>query len=80
MVRSGSHKAVDRSQAEKYRRVGVSLLASARALESIAVTGETRMATRSVSSRCMQRSLEVGQLAADLISQALHRPPAAILA
>jgi hypothetical protein len=40
MVRSGSHKAVDRSQAEKYRRVGVSLLASARALESIAVTGD----------------------------------------
>lgn len=40
MVRSGSHKAVDRSQAEKYRRVGVSLLASAQALESIAVIGD----------------------------------------
>lgn len=40
MVRSGSHKVVDRSQAEKYRRVGVSLLASARALESIAVAGD----------------------------------------
>jgi hypothetical protein len=40
MVRSGSHKSVDRSQAEKYRRVGASLLASARALESIAVPGD----------------------------------------
>jgi hypothetical protein len=40
MVRSGSHKVVDRSQAEKYRRVGVSLLASARALESIALAGD----------------------------------------
>jgi hypothetical protein len=40
VVRSGSHKTVDRSQAERYRRVGVSLLASAWALESIAVAGD----------------------------------------
>lgn len=40
MVRSGRSKGVDPYQAEKYRRVGASLLASAQALESIAVTGD----------------------------------------
>jgi hypothetical protein len=40
MVRIGSAKDVDPSQAEKYRRVGASLLASARALEAIAVAGD----------------------------------------
>lgn len=40
MVRSGSAKEVDRSQAERYRRVGASLLASAQALEAIAVEGD----------------------------------------
>lgn len=40
MVRSGSAKDVDPSQAEKYRRVGASLLASARALEGVAVGGD----------------------------------------
>jgi hypothetical protein len=40
MVRIGSAKDVDPSQAEKYRRVGASLLASARALEAVAVAGD----------------------------------------
>ncbi|HEX8271801.1 MAG TPA: hypothetical protein VF615_04050 [Longimicrobiaceae bacterium] len=40
MVRSGSSKEVDRHQAEKYRRVGASLLASAQALESVAMPGD----------------------------------------
>lgn len=40
MVRSGSSREVDRFQAEKYRRVGTSLLASARALEAVAVPGD----------------------------------------
>jgi hypothetical protein len=40
MVRRGSAKDVDPSQSEKYRRVGASLLASARALEAVAVPGD----------------------------------------
>lgn len=40
MVRSGSSKEIDRSQAERYRRVAASLLASAQALESIAIAGD----------------------------------------
>ena len=40
MVRSSSSKQIDRSQAERYRRVGVSLLASAQALEAVAVEGD----------------------------------------
>lgn len=40
MVRSGSAKEVDPSRAEKYRRVGASLLSSAHALVSVAVTGD----------------------------------------
>jgi hypothetical protein len=40
MVRSGSAKPVDRSEAEKYRRVGASLLASAQALDAVAVVGD----------------------------------------
>jgi hypothetical protein len=40
MVRSGRSKEMDRSQAEKYRRVGASLLASAVALEVVAAEGD----------------------------------------
>jgi hypothetical protein len=40
MVRIGRAKDVDPSEAEKYRRVGESLLASARALEAVAVVGD----------------------------------------
>jgi len=40
MVRSGISKAVDRSQAERYRHVAASLLARAQALEAIATAGD----------------------------------------
>lgn len=40
MARTGSAKEIDPMQAEKYRRVGASLLASARALDAIAVPGD----------------------------------------
>jgi hypothetical protein len=40
VVRAGASKDVDRSQAERYRRVGASLLLSAQALESVAVEGD----------------------------------------
>ncbi len=40
MVRSGSAKDIDPTQSGKYRRVGASLLTSARALDAVAVPGD----------------------------------------